>query len=181
MAVQPIRLFGDPVLRTPAAPVETFDKELRKLVKDLTDTMQDAPGSGLAAPQIGVSLRVFTYWVEDELGHLINPELSLDEDVVEDHEGCLSVPELHFLTPRARRVVARGLNMHGEPIVIEGTEWKARALQHETDHLDGIMFIDRLDPEARKAAMKAIREAEWFGEPEPTVRVSPHGITSTWR
>ena len=182
MAVQPIRLFGDPVLRTPAAPVETFDKELRTLIKDLFDTMQDAPGSGLAAPQIGVPLRVFTYWIDDELGYLVNPDRTLDEtDLVEEQEGCLSIPDLHWSTARARRVVARGMDMHGEPVVIEGAEWKARALQHETDHLDGIMFIDRLDAQTRKEAMKAIREAEWFGEPEPTVRLSPHTITSTWR
>lgn len=89
MAVQPIRIFGDPVLRTPAAPVTTFDKELRKLVKDLTETMQHAPGAGLAAPQIGVSLRVFTYWVDDELGHLCNPELTLSEEFEDGEEGCL--------------------------------------------------------------------------------------------
>ena len=119
MAIQPIRLFGDPILRTPAAPVETFDKELRRLVKDLTDTMMEAPGAGLAAPQIGVSLRVFTYWVDDELGHLINPDLDLSVDEQEGDEGCLSLPDLAFDTRRAMRVVARGMNMHGEPVVIE--------------------------------------------------------------
>ena len=180
MAVQPIRLFGDPVLRTPAAPVETFDKELRKLVKDLTDTMMDAPGAGLAAPQIGVSLRVFTYWVDDELGHLINPELTLSDDIQDGEEGCLSVPDLAFPTRRARSVVARGMNMHGEPVVIEGSDLLARAVQHETDHLDGILFIDRLDPELRKEAMRQIRQAEWFGEEPPTVQVSPHTISSRW-
>lgn len=180
MAVQPIRLFGDPVLRTPAAPVETFDKELRKLVKDLTDTMVDAPGAGLAAPQIGVSLRVFTYWVDDELGHLVNPELSLSADEQDGEEGCLSVPDLAFPTKRARSVVARGFDMHGEPVVLEGSDLLARAVQHETDHLDGIMFIDRLDAETRKEAMRLIREAEWFGEPAPHVQVSPHAISARW-
>ncbi len=180
MAVQPIRLFGDPVLRTPAAPVETFDKELRKLVKDLTDTMMDAPGAGLAAPQIGVSLRVFTYWVDDVVGHLINPSLDLSEELQVGEEGCLSLPDLSFDTPRAMRVVATGMNMHGEPVVIEGSELLARAVQHETDHLDGILFIDRLDAEARKDAMRLIRQAEWFGEPAPTVQVSPHTISSRW-
>ena len=180
MAVQPIRLFGDPVLRTPAAPVETFDKELRKLVKDLTDTMREAPGSGLAAPQIGVSLRVFTGWVDDELGHLCNPVLDLSDEIQEGEEGCLSIPELAFETRRAQSVVARGLNEHGEPVVVEGSDLLARALQHETDHLDGILFIDRLDAETRKAAMKAIREAEWFGEQPPEVRISPHTVSSRW-
>jgi peptide deformylase len=180
MAIQPIRLFGDPVLRTPAAPVVTFDKELRKLVKDLTETMMDAPGAGLAAPQIGVSLRVFTYWVDEEPGHLINPDLDLSDEQQIGDEGCLSLPDLAFETPRAMRVVAKGMNMWGEPVVIEGTELLARAVQHETDHLDGILFIDRLDPELRKEAMRQIREAEWFGENPPQVQVSPHSISSRW-
>jgi len=180
MAVQPIRIFGDPVLRTPAAPVTTFDKELRKLVKDLTETMQHAPGAGLAAPQIGVSLRVFTYWVDDELGHLCNPELTLSEDFEDGEEGCLSLPGLSFDTPRASRVVARGMNMHGEPVVIEGSDLMARCVQHETDHLDGIIFIDRLDAEARKQAMKVIRATDWFGDHAPKIEFSPHGITSGW-
>jgi len=178
--VQPIRLFGDPVLRTPAAPVETFDKELRKLVQDLTDTMRDAPGSGLAAPQIGVSLRVFTWWVDDELGHLCNPVLDLSDEIQDGEEGCLSIPDLAFDTKRAVRVVAKGFNEHGEPVVVEGSELLARAIQHETDHLDGILFVDRLDAETRKAAMKAIREAEWFGEQPPEVRVSPHTVSARW-
>ena len=173
MTVQPIRLFGDPVLRTPALPVETFDKELRVLVKDLTETMIEAPGSGLAAPQIGVSLRVFTYWVDNELGHLINPSLELTEEEQEGLEGCLSLPDIAINTRRAFGVVARGWNMHGEPVTIEGTELLARAVQHETDHLDGVLFIDRLDKEARKEAMRLIRESDWFGAP-PTVKFSPH-------
>lgn len=180
MAIQPIRLFGDPVLRTPAAPVVTFDKELRKLVKDLTETMMDAPGAGLAAPQIGVSLRVLTYWVDEEPGHLINPDLDLSDEQQIGEEGCLSLPDLAFETPRAMRVVAKGMNMWGEPVVIEGTDLLARAVQHETDHLDGILFIDRLDPVLRKEAMRQIREAEWFGEQPPQVHVSPHSISSRW-
>jgi peptide deformylase len=172
--IQPIRLFGDPVLRTPAEPVVDFDKELRQLVADLTETMQDAPGVGLAAPQIGVGLRVFTFWVDDELGHLINPDLDLSSEVEEDDEGCLSLPGLTYPTVRAHGVVAKGFNQFGDPVVIEGTELKARAIQHETDHLDGILFIDRLDRAQRKAAMKAIREAEWWGETAPHVRISPH-------
>jgi peptide deformylase len=180
VAVKPIRLFGDPVLTTPAAEVTTFDKELRKLVKDLTDTMMDAPGAGLAAPQLGVSLRVFTYDVDDVIGHLVNPVLDLSDDIQEGDEGCLSVPELAFNTRRAMRVVAKGMTMHGEPVMIEGSELLARAIQHETDHLDGIMFIDRLDAETRKEAMRAIREAEWFGQPAPDVKLSPHRISSRW-
>jgi peptide deformylase len=175
VSVKPIRLFGDPVLRTPAAEVVDFDKQLRKLVKDLTETMIDAPGAGLAAPQIGVPLRVFTYDIDDEVGHLVNPVLTdLSEQEQDGEEGCLSFPGLAFPTKRAWRVVAKGMNMWGDPVVIEGNELLARCLQHETDHLDGVLFIDRLDPEQRKLAMKAIRESEWGGEPAPVVRLSPH-------
>ncbi|WP_067176308.1 peptide deformylase [Microtetraspora niveoalba] len=175
MAIQPIRLFGDPVLRTPAEPVVDFDKELRRLVKDLTDTMMDAPGAGLAAPQIGVGLRVFTYYVDDQLGHLINPDLDLSSELDEEgEEGCLSFPGLSFPTPRSIRAVAKGFNMHGEPVVLEGTDLMARCFQHETDHLDGVLFIDRMDAKQRKQAMRAIREAEWSGLSSPTVKFSPH-------
>jgi peptide deformylase len=172
--LRPIRLFGDPVLRTPAEPVTDFDAELRNLVRDLTETMLEAPGVGLAAPQIGVGLRVFTYHVGDEAGHLANPVLTLDGEEETDDEGCLSLPGLQFPTPRAPRVVASGFNMYGDPVTIEGSELLARCVQHETDHLDGILFIDRLDSNQRKLAMKAIREAEWSGEPVPQIRVSPH-------
>jgi peptide deformylase len=175
VAIQPIRLFGDPVLRTPAEPVVDFDKELRRLVKDLTDTMMDAPGAGLAAPQIGVGLRVFTYCIDDQVGHLVNPVLDLGDELDEEgEEGCLSFPGLSFPTPRAVRAVAKGFDMHGEPVTIEGSDLMARCLQHETDHLDGVLFIDRMDPAQRKLAMKAIREAEWSGLAAPVVRFSPH-------
>lgn len=175
MAIQPIRLFGDPVLTAPASPVETFDKELRKLVKDLIETMQAAPGAGLAAPQIGVPLRVFVWDVDETVGHLVNPSLDLSTEMQEGEEGCLSFPDLRYNTPRAMRAVAKGFNMHGDPVVIEGSEFLARALQHETDHLDGVLFIDRLSEADRKAAMKEIRESEWFGlAGNPAIKVSPH-------
>jgi peptide deformylase len=174
VSIKPIRLFGDPVLKTPAALVTDFDAELRRLVADLTDTMQDAPGLGLAAPQIGVGLRVFTYYVDDHLGHLINPDLNLSTAEETDDEGCLSFPGLAYPTRRAFGVVAKGFDLHGEPVIIEGSGMLARCVQHETDHLDGILFIDRLDPEQRKLAMKEIRAAEWWGDPVPAVKVSPH-------
>ncbi len=174
MPIQDIRLFGDPVLRTPADEVTVFDKELRQLVKDLTDTMMDAPGAGLAAPQIGVGLRVFTYYVDDVLGHLVNPRLALSEELQDGEEGCLSFPGVVYDTPRAMRVVATGQDQHGEPLRLEGTELLARCIQHETDHLDGILFIDRMDRDQRKLVMKAIREAEWTGSPVPQLKVSPH-------
>jgi len=180
MPIKPIRHFGDPVLVTPASEVVDFDKEIRLLVKDLTETMLDAPGAGLSAPQIGVPLRVFVWDVDGALGHLINPSLDLSVEMQEGDEGCLSFPDLVYPTPRSLRAVAKGFNMHGEPVMVEGTELLARALQHETDHLDGILFIDRLATEDRKAAMKEIRESEWFGMASemglnPQIKVSPHG------
>ena len=174
MSVRPIRLFGDPVLRTPAVPVVDFDKELRTLVQDLTDTMLEAPGAGLAAPQLGVGLRVFTWHVDGELGHLVNPQLSLSEEAQDGEEGCLSIPGISIDCRRALSVVAHGFDMHGEPVVVEGSQMLARAIQHEIDHLDGILFIDRLDREARKEAMRLIRDSDWFGQPAPQVKVSPH-------
>ncbi|MEO7070246.1 MAG: peptide deformylase [Nostocoides sp.] len=174
MTIANIRLFGDPVLRTPADPVVTFDKELRGLVKDLTETMLDAPGAGLAAPQIGVGLRVFTYNIDGIVGHLVNPDLTLSAEEQFGPEGCLSFPGMTFDCRRALSVVARGFNQWGEPVFLEGSELLARAVQHETDHLDGILFIDRLDADARKEAMRLIREARTLGEAAPSVRVSPH-------
>lgn len=174
MAVRSIRLFGDPVLRKRAIEVVDFDAEVRQVVSDLTDTMLAAPGAGLAAPQIGVGLRVFTWNVDGEVGHLINPSLDLSAEIQDGPEGCLSLPDLTFDCRRALSVVATGFDMYGEPVRIEGSELLARAIQHETDHLDGVLFIDRLDQAARKAAMKEIRESEWFGLEQPTVKVSPH-------
>lgn len=174
MPVQPIRLLGDPVLRKPAVEVVDFDKELRRLVEDLTDTMLEAPGAGLAAPQIGVGLRAFTWYVDGEVGHLVNPRLELSPEIQDGPEGCLSIPGLSIDCRRALSVVAHGFNMYGDPVTIAGSELLARAIQHETDHLDGVLFIDRLDPAARKLAMKEIRESDWFGLNKPQVKVSPH-------
>jgi peptide deformylase len=172
--IQPIRLFGDPVLRTRATEVVDFDKELRRLVEDLTDTMLEAPGAGLAAPQIGVGLRVFTWNVDGEVGHLINPTLSLSEETQDGEEGCLSIPGLVYDCRRAMSVVAHGFDQHGEPLVVEGSEKLARAIQHETDHLDGVLFLDRLDRESRRDAMREIRATDWFAAESPVIRVSPH-------
>jgi peptide deformylase len=176
VSVRPIRLFGDPVLRTPAEEVLDFDRQLRRLVKDLTDTMLDEGGAGLAAPQLGVGLRVFAFDVDDVVGHLINPVLEFpDEEEQDGPEGCLSIPGLYFDTKRRLNTVARGFDMSGEPIQIVGTELMARCLQHETDHLEGILFVDRLDPETKKEALKAIREADW-NDVAPQVKESPHPL-----
>ncbi len=177
MPVHAVRLLGDPVLRTRAAEVVDFDKELRNLIRDLLETMAAEGGAGLAAPQLGVSLRVFTYRCEDVTGHLVNPVFDVvGEEMQEGPEGCLSIPGLSWDCRRHLRVVARGLDQHGEAIEVHGTERLARVIQHETDHLDGVLFIDRLDPETRKQAMREIRQAHWFGFPEPVVKTSPHPL-----
>jgi peptide deformylase len=175
VTVTPIRIFGDPVLRSAADPVVDFDAELRGLVSDLTDTLLEANGAGLAAPQIGVSLRVFVFDVDDVLGHLINPALHFpDEEEQDGQEGCLSIPGLYYDTKRRMNVVAKGFNSYGDPMQIVGSGMLARCVQHETDHLDGVMFLERLDSETRKQAMKDIRAAEWYGDNAPVVKLSPH-------
>jgi peptide deformylase len=181
VSVTPIRLFGDPVLRNPAVPVVDFDAELRRLVGDLTETMFAAGGAGLAAPQLGVGLRVFTWYVDGEIGHLVNPDVTpVGEETEEAPEGCLSIPGFRWDCRRHLHVVASGWNMHGDPVRIEGSDLLARAVQHETDHLDGVLFVDRLDPGARAVAFAELEAAEWAGigeylpVPEPVVKVSPH-------
>ena len=177
MTVHPIVISGEPVLHRRALPVDSFDDGLRTLIADMFETMDAANGVGLAAPQIGVGLRVFTWYVDGEVGHLVNPDLSLSDETQDGDEGCLSLPDIVFPCRRSLRVVAKGFDMHGEPVTIEGSELLARAIQHETDHLDGILFVERLDAETRKRAMRAIRESEWFGAPAvppPVFKVSPH-------
>jgi peptide deformylase len=162
MTVRPIRLLGDAVLRTPAEAVISFDAELRALVADLMDTLFGAEGrAGVAAPQIGVSVRVFAYSAGGETGHVVNPVLETSEESQEGEEGCLSVPGLWYLTPRATRAVVRGFDQYGEPITVEGSGFLARALQHETDHLDGTLYIDRLTGDERRQALRAVRSAAW--------------------
>jgi peptide deformylase len=177
MTIQPIRLFGDPVLRTPASEVVDFDKELRNLVRDLFDSMNEQGGAGLAAPQIGVGLRAFTYHCDGAEGHLINPTWTVVGDGYQvGPEGCLSIPGLSWDCRRHEHVVATGWNMHGEPITVEGTEKLARCIQHETDHLDGVLFIDKLTTETRKQALKEIRATEWFDGGVPVIKQSPHPL-----
>ncbi|MFC5060363.1 peptide deformylase [Saccharothrix xinjiangensis] len=175
MTVLPVRLFGDPALIQPAAQVTDFDKELRRLIRDLHDTLDDQRGAGLAAPQLGISRRVFVYNVEGTKGHLVNPTLSFpDEEEQDGPEGCLSMPGLYFDTKRRLNVVAKGYTAHGDPLQIVGSGYMARCLQHETDHLDGVLFIDRMDAERRRAALKEILAADWANRPAPTVKISPH-------
>ncbi|PPJ27396.1 peptide deformylase [Nocardia nova] len=163
MTIQPVRLFGDPVLRARADEVDAFDRELEQLVTDLTDTMHASGGVGMAAPQIGVGLRVFVYDTGDAAGHVVNPVFEvLGTDEQTGPEGCLSIPGLRYDVTRAHRVVARGVDRHGEPVKFEAEGLLARCVQHETDHLDGVLYLQRLEPATRKQAMRAVRESEWF-------------------
>ncbi|MGA3564534.1 peptide deformylase [Melissospora conviva] len=159
MTMRPIRIIGDPVLRTECDPVTSFDAELRALVADLMDTMLGAPGrAGVAAPQIGVGLRVFVYDADGHRGHLVNPEIvELSEELQDDDEGCLSIPGFYFPTPRAMHVTVAGFDQHGEPLTVTGSGFLARALQHETDHLAGRLYVDTLRGAARRQALREIR------------------------
>lgn len=163
MAFRPIRRFGDPVLRAAADPVTVFDDKLEALVNDLLDTV-DSPGhAGVAAPQIGVGLRAFSYDVDGERGYVLNPELvEVSEEQQTDSEGCLSVPGLSFETTRAQHAAVRGVDLRNEPITVFGSGLMARCLQHEVDHLNGKLYIQRLDPGSRREAMRQIRDQDWF-------------------
>lgn len=177
VSILPLRLFGDPVLRERAEPVTTFDKELHQLVDDLKETMLASGGAGLAAPQLGVSLRVFALHPdlsEEKLDHLINPVLAFPDEVDQDgREGCLSAPGIYLDTKRRMNVVAKGLSKHGDPVQIVGNGLLARCIQHETDHLDGILFVDRRDTLRQDGLLAAIMAADWYNE-RLTVKVSPH-------
>jgi peptide deformylase len=163
MAVRELRYFGDPVLKTVCDPVTRFDKSVESLVKDLLDGVELPGRAGLAAPQIGVSLRAFSYNVEGLTGYVLNPEIvELSEETREFDEGCLSVPQLWFPTVRATRALVRGVDIHNNPVEVEGTGVLAQALQHETDHLDGKLYLDRLTPERKKEAMRQARDKDWF-------------------
>ena len=175
MPVHPIRIVGDPVLHQPTRPVATVDDELRTLVDDMFETMAAANGVGLAANQIGVALRLFVYDCPDEhgvrqRGVVINPVLTTSEipetmpDPEDDLEGCLSVPGESFPTGRAGWAKVTGSDRDGQPVTVEGTGYLARCLQHETDHLDGILYLNRLVGRHTRAAKKMIRSNGW-GEP----------------
>jgi peptide deformylase len=182
MAVRPVRLFGDPVLRTPAVQVTDFDRQIRGLVKDLTQTLRDQRGLGLSAPQVGVGLRVFVFDVDGVRGHLINPVLGFPDDAEEEGpEGCLSFPGMYYDVRRRLNTVATGVDEHGRPVRVVGDSQLARCLQHETDHLDGVLFIDRMDAPTRKRAMREIRQADWAGLAAPRVKISPHPIRGAIR
>jgi peptide deformylase len=173
VAVRPIRIIGDPVLHAPTRPVTAYDDAFAELVADMFDTMAAADGVGLAANQVGVDLRVFVYDCPDEelrarrRGVVVNPVLETSgrpetmPDPDEDEEGCLSVPGEQFPTGRAEWARVTGTDEHGEPVTVEGRGFFARCLQHETDHLDGVIYVDRLVGRNQRAARKTVKRAGW--------------------
>ena len=163
MTVRPIRLFGDPVLKTPTTKIGDIDENTHSLVKDLIDTVMIPGRAGVAATQIGVGLRAFSYNVDGDVGYILNPQLvEVSGEPELREEGCLSVPELWFATLRYPFARVTGINLDGSPVELSGTGLMAQALQHETDHLDGYLYIDRLEAPSRREAMKQIRESSWF-------------------
>lgn len=181
MAVLGIRIVGDPILRTRADEVTEFGPELRKLVADMDETMENVEGAGLAAPQVGVSLRVFTYQIGGNRGHLINPVLELSEEFQDDvTEGCLSIPGLGYPVRRRQWTRATGVDIEGNPVVVEGEGFLARCLQHETDHLDGILYIDRLEGELKKDAFRKLRDSSYNSVAANTVTKRSSALGSSF-
>ncbi len=163
MAVRPIRLFGDPVLRSKADEITRFDSSLASLVTDLLDTVAEPGRAGVAAPQIGVSLRAFSYNVDGVVGYVLNPtlvEVRGEREPVD--EGCLSVPGFGFARLRHPWARVIGVDLEQRPVELSGDGLMAQALQHECDHLDGALYLEGLEPEIKREAMRAVRQAEWF-------------------
>ncbi|WP_437584786.1 peptide deformylase [Paramicrobacterium sp. CJ85] len=163
MTERPIRLFGDPVLKARCEEITTIDDRVRGLIADLLDSVKLPGRAGVAANQIGVGLRAFSYNVDGEVGYVINPvlaEVRGEKELID--EGCLSVPEQWHPTPRHPWARVTGIDLDGNEISVEGTGVLAQALQHETDHLDGYLYLDRLEKDERRAAMKQVRESTWF-------------------
>jgi peptide deformylase len=176
MAVYPIRVFGDPVLRQPCAVVTAFDATLAKLAEDMLETRYDAPGVGLAANQVGVQKRLFVYDVGDGPGAIVNPVLTGHTGEWEYTEGCLSVPELGWPIVRYKQVHVDGFDLDGRPLSIDGDELMARMLQHEVDHLDGRLLLAHLDRRQHKEAMRTLRRrAMGLPDPEPDDDREPVG------
>ncbi|MDT0157550.1 peptide deformylase [Microbacterium sp. ARD32] len=163
MTVREIRLYGDPVLRQKCAPIDAIDDGVRALIADLVETVELPGRAGVAANQIGVAQRAFSYNIDGDIGYVINPVLvEVRGEPAEIGEGCLSVPGLWHDTPRYPWARVEGIDLDGEPVVLEGEGLLAQALQHETDHLDGIVYLGRLTGETRRVAMRQVRESDWF-------------------
>lgn len=162
MAVLPVRIVGDPILRSSTIKVTNFDEHLAKLVEDMFETMDDVGGVGLAATQVGVDLQIFTFDTDGLRGYVINPTLEIGEELQNQRqEGCLSVPGLGFHLPRANWAKVTGQDVDGNPIEYEGEGLTARCLQHEYDHLQGMLYIDRLEGEDKKTAFRTIRNRNY--------------------
>ncbi|UOQ58337.1 peptide deformylase [Leucobacter allii] len=163
MAIREIRLFGDPVLRTVCTPVAEIDDGVRAMVADLCETVAFDGRAGLASTQIGYTQRAFSLHIDGEVSYVLNPEIvALEGDPVPTGEGCLSVPDLWFDVQRHPRATVRGIDLDGRPVEISGEGLLAQALQHECDHLDGKLYLSRLDRETRGEAMRRIRTSAWF-------------------
>ena len=163
MAVRPIRLFGDPILRSPTDPIEPTSERARSIVDDLIDTVKLPGRAGVAANQVGIGFRVFVYNIDGAIGYLINPtmvDVSGEPELMT--EGCLSVPDFSFPRLRHPRATARGFQLDGSEIEISGEGLLAQALQHELDHLDGVLYVEGLEPDQKREALRQIRDAEWF-------------------
>lgn len=163
MADRPIRIIGDPVLRTPCDPITDIDERVKSLVEDLLEGVDQPGRAGLAANQIGVSLRAFSWNIDGDIGYVLNPVLVevSEEEYQDGDEGCLSIPELWYPTQRAWYARVEGIDLDGESVVVEGEGLMGRCLQHETDHLEGHLYIDRLDRTTRKQALRDIRQQPW--------------------
>jgi peptide deformylase len=189
MAVHRIRIVGDPVLHRPTRPVEHFDADLRNLVDELFETNTAANGAGLAANQVGIDLRVFVYDCPDDedvrhRGHVVNPSIQISArpegmpDPDDDWEGCLSVPGESFATGRAHWAKVSGFDVDGNPVEVEGTGYLARCLQHETDHLDGLLYLDRLIGRNAREAKRMLKRNKWGGPGlswDPATEPDPFG------
>lgn len=162
MTVRPIRLFGDPVLRGVCAPIDHVDDGVRALVEDLLDSVALPGRAGVAAPQIGVGLRAFSYNVDGEIGYVLNPVLEVAGEPQPTGEGCLSVPGIWHDAMRHPWARVTGTDLDGREVVLEGEGLMAQALQHECDHLEGMLYLQRLPPETRRIAMREVRESDWF-------------------
>jgi peptide deformylase len=160
---RPIRLFGDPVLTTGSDEIVRIDDGVRTLVADLIDSVNVPGRAGVAAAQIGVNLRAFSYNIDSEVGYVLNPVIvELGEEVELMDEGCLSVPGLWYPTPRHTFARVNGMDLDGKSVEIFGTGVMAQALQHECDHLNGVVYLHRLEKETRRTALKQVRESDWF-------------------
>ncbi len=165
MSIRPLRLLGDPVLRTPSEQVTRFDDALAQLIADLIDTVREPGRAGLAAPQIGVSLAAFSYNVDGQLGYLINPRIIESTGSYEGSEACLSIPGVSADRTRSWHAVAEGVDLDQQPVTVAGTGELARCLQHETDHLHGELYIDKLTGAERRRVMRELRQHQIAARP----------------